>query len=73
LEAPLEETIDGLDSSSDEETDEEDSCTDNLQGAMSTVATQPPCMSSHNISHLCMLLFQLLPVMMLVKAYSLLE
>lgn len=42
LEAPLEETIDGLDSPSDEEADEEDSIT---QEAMSRVATQPPCVS----------------------------
>ena len=42
LEAPVEDTVDGLGSSSDEETDEEDLDTDDLQGAASSVTTQPP-------------------------------
>lgn len=45
LETPSKDTVDGLDSSSDEKTDEEDLGNDDLQGAASSVTTQPPCAS----------------------------
>ena len=75
LEAPLEETVDGLDSSSDGYTDEEDSIANALLGPISSVTTNPPCVSIFVFVCLYRFVFQHHPlqVMKLMKVCLLLE